>query len=595
MKNRQFLGKLIPSILIPLLITAAGWFFFDSSFFRFLEWRSVDLRFKARGALPADPEIIIIGIDEKTFTELGLRYPFPPVIYGDLIEKLDDAGAFVTAFDFLYSEPTRECDPPGQDEMLAGVIKEKGTVIWGFEVLADGKAVEPIAPIRNAAAGLGFLNLPDEIDRRIRRFRPEMNGYPSFDAAIVKEYAGFIPPQWEGDELHMINFRGPAGTFRIVPMADVLGDKTDPEIFSGKICLVGATFTASHDTYATPYHKTSEPDMFGIEIHANIIGNMLRNDRLEFFNPGWLWIIIFVSASLISLNLFFWKPWLSVPLWIGFSVLWCWASVFVFLENLVIPLVMPLTAVTASFWSSAFYSYMLERKRRKEIKMLFSSYVDASVVDWLIKHPDEVSLGGEKRMLTVLDTDIEGFTSITSKMDPQDLVHILNLYFDVVTEVVLSQGGMIDKYIGDALMVIYGFPVKHDDQALRAYNSARLILERVGKLNSELKANNIPPLKTRIGICTGECIIGSMGGRDRKTVTAMGDAANLASRMENLNKVYGTQVMLSASTADLLPEDIRKRLFCRGEVSIRGYEKKVTVYNADFDPTLPAGPDNIKK
>ncbi len=586
MNGKSFTVKFLPALLIPLIIVFAGWFFSESSFLSLLEWQSVDLRFKARGALPPDPEIMIIGVDESTFKELKLKYPFPPVLYAQLIQKLDDGGAFVIAFDFLYSEPTRECDPPDQDRILAETIKERGTVIWGFEMLEDGSAVKPIPIIEEAVAGLGFLNLPDEIDRRIRRFSPEMKGLYSFDAAIVKEYAGLIPPQWKSDELHLINFRGPAGTFPVTSMVDVLNDRISEEDISGKICIIGATFVASHDTYATPFHKTSIPDMFGIEIHANIIGNMLRNDRLEFYRPWWLWMVLLTLSIIVSLNLFYWKPWLSVPLWLFFSALWFGGALYLFLNNMIILLFTPLLILTASFWSSAFYSYMLERKRRKEIKMLFSSYVDPTVVDWLIKHPEEVSLGGEKCVLTVLDTDIEGFTTITANMDPQDLVHVLNLYFDVLTEAVLSQGGMIDKYIGDALMVIYGFPVKHKDHALRAYNSAKLILERVEKLNEDLKANNLPALKTRIGICTGECIIGSMGGQDRKTVTAMGDAANLASRIEAINKEYGTQVMMSGSTADMLPEEIKNRLFHRGEVSLRGFEKKVQLYNADFDPSI---------
>jgi len=158
-----------------------------------LEWRSVDLRFRFRGPIPPEPEILIIGVDETTFRELGLKYPFPPVIYAELLDRLGNAGAAAVLFDFLYSEPTRECDPPNQDALLAEAIERNGAVVWAVELEAGKHPVEPIPVIRDAVQGLGFINLPDERDSRIRRFLPEKGGFKAFAVAGVEAYAGFVP------------------------------------------------------------------------------------------------------------------------------------------------------------------------------------------------------------------------------------------------------------------------------------------------------------------------------------------------------------------------------------------------------------------
>ena len=571
-------------ILVPAVLFL-GWLFSLSGLGTLLEWRSVDLRFKARGALSPPPEVLIVALDEKTFRDLKLKYPFPPIVYARLVQELRRLGAATIAFDLLYSEPTRECDPAGQDALLAATLRGGAPVVWGYQ-LTDGKVPqEPIKIIKDAVAGTGFLNWPDERDGRIRRFKPEFGGRPCFAAAVLKAYAGFIPRAWTGEDLRLINFRGEAGTFPAISMSDVLSGKVPEGGIKGKICLVGPTFAASHDLFATPFHRVDRPDTPGVEVHANILGNMLGGQALTAAGGAADWAALFALALFVAVLMGLGYPWWSLAAWLASACAWCaWAMVR-FLHGSVVPLVAPLAVLAGTFWLAAFLSYLLERKKRKEIRDLFSSYVDPSVVDWILKNPDSVRTDGERRMVTILDTDIENFTAITENADPAVLVSHLNHYFETVTQAVIESGGMHDKYVGDAVMAIFGFPLVQPDHALKALMAAHEILVRLERLYPEWERQGLPVFRTRIGISSGEVIIGNVGGPKRRAFTAMGDAANMASRLEVLNKRFGTHILLNEATARLLPAGIPLRDL--GEVQIRGISQPVRLYNPSFDKPDP--------
>jgi adenylate cyclase len=327
--------------------------------------------------------------------------------------------------------------------------------------------------------------------------------------------------------------------------------------------------------------------MDGVEIHANIVGSILRGDRFQTVPAAPLWILVTALSLGLAVLLLSGRFWTGLVLWISAMAGWTGAAMVLFLRGQLVLLIGPLAVLSGSFWLGVFTLTLLERKRRLQIRALFASYVDPSVVTWLIRNPDRAHLDGERRVVTVLDTDIEGFTAITEETDPADLVKQLNRYFEALTEAALAEGGMLDKYVGDALMVIYGFPQDQPDHAERALRAAERICVRVDALNREWSVSGRPVFKTRIGICSGEVIIGSVGGTARKAVTAMGDAANLASRIEGLNKQLGTRVLLADSTARLLPSSVRLRDL--GEAEIRGYHKRVHLHTPEFDAAPRTG------
>ncbi len=567
-----------------LVLLAAALLGQQTTLAELLEWRSVDLRFRVRGPQPPDPEIVIVAVDEASFQRLGLKYPLPPLVWAALVERLSDAGAAVIGFDFLYSEPTRECDPPNQDELLAAAVRAAGTVVWGVQ-LRDGREAEPPIPqIRDAVAGTGFLNLPDERDGRVRRFAPEHDGRPSFPAAVVQAFAGILPPGAGGEELRLIAYRGGAGTYPTVSLGEVLAGDHGDGLFAGRICLVGASFAASHDTFATPFHRVDEPNMPGVEIHANTIGTILRGQHWGRSGLGWRWLALAAAVLAVAWLVAADRPWWAVVLQvaaIGGWLVWAFER---FLAGEAVPLVAPVGLLLISYPSVAFLRYLVERKARREIHSLFESYVDPSVVEWLLDNPDAVRLTGGRYAVTILESDIEGFTPITERLAPEALVAHLNRYFDLLTAAVIDAGGMHDKYVGDALLAVFGFPRAQPDHALRAVRAAVDMMERVERANPEWERAGLPALRTRIGLATGEVVIGTVGGSTRKAFTAIGEAVNLAARLEGLNKELGTRILMDQATAAGCAGEIELRDL--GEHGVKGFSREVRV----FTPGSPGRP-----
>ncbi len=541
-----------------------------------LEWRSLDLRFRARGSLPADPEVLLVTIDERSFDRLGLRYPFPPLLWAELVERLRAAGAAVIAFDLLYSEPSRECDPPDQDLLLAEVLRRAPDVVWA-EQLRDGTEPQPPIPvIRDAVAATGFVNLPDERDGRIRRIAPVRRDRTSFATAVVEAYAGYLPDWWRTEELRLIPFRGPAGTFPRVSLADVLAGEVPEDVVRDRVCLVGADFAASHDVFQTPFHRVDRPDSPGVEVHATVVGSILRGDRLAPADPYAARLALVTAALAIALLITFGRPWWALVLQLAAIGGWVGWSLERFGAGEVVPVVQPVALLAVAFPTVAFVSSLVERRRRREITALFESYVDPSVVAWLLDHPEAVNLTGGRYLVTILESDIEGFTPITESLDPERLVDHLNRYFDILVGAVLEHGGMHDKYVGDALLAVFGFPVAQPDHAVRAVASARTMLARVEAANRRWRDEGLPELPTRIGIATGEVVIGTVGSSSRKSFTSIGEAVNLAARLEGLTTQHGTRILLDQETAGRLPPGMPVRDL--GEVAVKGFSRPVRVF-----------------
>lgn len=562
------------AFLCALILTATG-------FGQLAESRSLDLRFRARGQRQAAPEIVILAVDEASFNTLGLRYPFPPKVWAQLVDYLAADGAGAVGFDFLYSEPSRECDPPGQDEMLSQAVRRAGNVVWAFQLQDGTKPDMPIAPIAEASARLGFINLPDERDSRIRRYAAEAVGHSSFASALAEVYAGFRPPEAQGEILRVIAYRGGPGTFPSRSLGDTLTGKVPKGFFSGKIVLVGATFASGHDVYPTPFHRTDQADMAGVEIHANILAGILAGRVVSPDPPLLQWLAAVGIAFLIAWAVCAGRPAWAAGFWLLATISWAGWSLFRFsTADRAALLVGPLLVLSLAPAAGLVWSYFSERERRRAIRNLFAHYLDPKVVSWLERHPEDAQLSDQRRVCTILDTDIEGFTTITHAMDPAALVAHLNDYFEVLTKCAMEHGGLVDKYVGDAVMVIFGFPLDQPDHAMRAVATAKAFLYRLDSMSVQWKKRGLPPLRTRVGIATGEVVVGNVGGTVRKTFTAMGDAANLASRLEALNKQFGTRVLLSEATAKSLPNTVQ--LFAMGEVAVRGLATSEKVYCPDF-------------
>jgi adenylate cyclase len=244
--------------------------------------------------------------------------------------------------------------------------------------------------------------------------------------------------------------------------------------------------------------------------------------------------------------------------------------------NYVMTIVAPCIAIAGGYFASTTYHFVAERKQKLLIKGMFSTYVNPSVVDQLIANPEALRLGGQREELTVLFSDIEGFTSISEGLDSESLVGLLNDYLSKMAKVILRNLGTLDKYVGDAIVAFWGAPIPQPDHALRACTTALQMQEVLASMNALWAQEQKPIFRTRIGINTGEMVVGNMGGAEKVNYTVIGDSVNLASRLEGANKQYGTSIMVSQRTYELVKHKILGRNLDR--IVVKGRTEPVTIY-----------------
>jgi adenylate cyclase len=342
----------------------------------------------------------------------------------------------------------------------------------------------------------------------------------------------------------LINYQGPWGTFRHYSIVDVLQEKFPPGTFDGKLVLIGATATGIGDLRATPFGGTDFP---GVEIHANVIDNIL-NDR--FVKRG-------AKQALIDAVLIFC---FGIPLGIWMALVsprWMW-----FGAGLLVPLVgvdylaflhgwwlnfsLPAMTLTSNVVLVSLYRALIEEKEKRRVRSAFGQYLSPEVIRRLLLNPQLVE--PRKTEISVMFSDIRGFTTISEKLDAQDLAHFLNLYLSDMTRIVFDRHGTLDKYIGDAVMAFWGAPFEEPGHATHACDSALDMMKRVRELQKQWEAEGKPRLDIGIGLNTGVASVGNMGSSLRYGYTALGDTVNLSSRLEGLNKDYGTHILVNEST-----------------------------------------------
>jgi adenylate cyclase len=244
--------------------------------------------------------------------------------------------------------------------------------------------------------------------------------------------------------------------------------------------------------------------------------------------------------------------------------------------NCVISVTGAAMAILSGYGASTTYHYVVERRQRAMIKTMFSTYLNPSLVDELVTHPERLVLGGRREELTVLFSDIEGFTTISQSLPPEQLVALLNEYLDEMSEVIFDNDGTVDKYEGDAIMAFWGAPLPQKDHALRACTAAIQMIQRLEKLNLRWTKEEKPFLNIRIGINTGPMVVGNMGSQRKFAYTVIGDSVNVASRLEGANREYRTRIMVTERTFRLLNDRIVGRVLDR--ITVRGRSEAVTVY-----------------
>ena len=372
-----------------------------------------------------------------------------------------------------------------------------------------------------------------------------------------------------------LNYRGGSARFPTFSVIDLIEGRLETQDLGNKIVLLGYTYFG-HDTIRNPYSNTFP----GVEVHATAVDNLLADDFLRRL-PWWADTLVCLLFGLAILGLFWPRFGFSEAIRMGGSALLLLAILtigyFLFaIRDIWTFWIGPLLTFLFVCGACLIQAYFMEGLLRRKLRHAFAHYVSNEVIEELLVKPSSLKLGGERKVLSVLFSDIRGFTSLSEGMPPERLTDFLNSYLTPMTEIVLTNRGLLDKYIGDAIMAVYGAPVALDEHAVAACNTALQMLERLGQLSLIWRERGLPELKIGIGINTGPVSVGNMGSKDRFDYTVVGDNVNLASRLEGLNKHFGTSIIMSEQTKSKIGDIFTHREL--DQVTVKGKNKPVRIY-----------------
>lgn len=617
-------------LLVPLLLFL-GLYLARAPLLHGLELKSIDWRFAWRGPIAATGDVVVVAIDDKSLSREG-RWPWPREKMAQLISHINDARPAAVALDVIFAEPA------AGDVVLGLSIKDAGNVMLGYyfyqtpEELkaADASpailqqsfdAILPVAlPDRSsqgapliavtgvvanipiltrAAMSQGYFNAFPDSDGTLRRF-PLMLRYrdkifPSMALKLLSHHeAGFAPVLVEspigalegvsvgarmiptsplGEVL--VNYRGGADPFRVVSASDVLNGTMEAEALRGKTVLVGATAVGIYDLRVTPLSANFP----GVLVGANLIDTLYRGDFLR----SNLWTTLWDVAAMVLVGLALGLMLLRARLLIGVAatlaaiIIYGVVALWWFRQGAVVALTTPPLEWLCLAGVITVYRGLTEERQKRQIRRAFRAYLHPSIVAELTEHPETLRLGGQRMACTILFCDVKSFSTISENMEPEKLTQLMNAFFDPICKAIMAEGGYVDKLIGDAVMAVFGAPVHQVDHATRACRAALALQGVVRQLEPQFQREfGIPEFKLRVGIHTGPVVVGNMGTRDRMNYTVMGDAVNLASRLEGANKELGTDILASRATIDAAGPGITSRRV--DTITVKGKEERIEVY-----------------
>jgi adenylate cyclase len=516
-----------------------------------LERAGLDLLFQLRDQLPPPTGIAVVGLDSASYPALGLdpKLPWPRAKHAELIRTLERAGAKAIAFDVVFEDPGN----PEQDEALRSALADAGIVAIGatVELVEDAlynqaRLIEPFEPFAQAAAAVGEVNLPTDPDGVIRSAWLSPEDRPGLALAAYEIATGDTSHHDEKGS-RFIDYYGKARKgIRTVSLYQALEpEKYLPaDFFRGRIVFVGiseatAAGQAGKDSFLTPFTGAGGETTYGVEIHATIAANLLDGRQIDILPAGLETVLLLLMPVVALLAFTYLKPlWGGVALVVLAVLPWVGAYA-AFQRGLWLPVVIPSAIqLPLAYTVSLIWYYMTTVRERERVKRAFSFYLSPDAVRQVSENPDALELGGEEIVATAMFTDIAGFTSVAEPLSAKETAAMLNRYFSEATGHVFDSGGTLVKYIGDAVFAIWNAPMRVPDHAARACKAA-LALARMAPESG---------LKTRIGVHTGPMLVGNLGSSQRFDYTAIGDAVNLASRIEGLNKMLGTRAIVSGET-----------------------------------------------
>lgn len=553
-----------------------------------LEHASVDARFAVRGEQAAPPDVVVVGLDERSLTELRTSYPLPRRLHAHVIDRLHAAGASTIAYDVQFTTP----GPRGaerDDELLVEALERAAPVLLATtgidargrtEVLGGGEALDYSRAVPAAA------QFPHDRGGTIRRMEAEVRGVPTLAVAAAALHRRERPPRTlPGGGTPWIDFAGGPGRVRTLSFADVVRGRFDPRAVRGKVVVVGASAPALQDTHLT---STARDElMSGPEVQANAVATALAGWPLRSV-PAWLAVVLAGLVGALPAALATGAR-MSAGALRGAAVLVLWLVVaqVLFAAGTVVPVAAPTVAGLVALVAAVALGGLLAAFERQRLRDAFRRFVPADVVDRVME--GDLQLGGVDCEATVLFSDLRGFTTFSQGRPPAEVLGILNQYLGAMTEELHAEGGTVIAYMGDGIMAVFGAPVAQDDHAVRAVRAARRMIARLEELNAGAPAPwPATPLLMGVGINTGPVCAGQIGSSERLEYTAIGDTVNSASRIEGMTKQTGFAINLAGSTRDRL-EDPDEPTFI-GCLELRGRDEPVDLWGL-----LPVVPNPLPR
>lgn len=568
-------------VLVVLVAAAIGVVFYATGLMGTLEAQSVDARFSVRGTQSQPDEIVIVGINDETFSELQKhRWPFPRSLEARVIERAHQGGAKAIAVDIQF---TAQTTPRQDDALIEAVERAPGVVLSTTEVNKRGESNifggEEV--VHEIHARAGDTQVPAESGGATRKMFYEFGGLTTFAVAAAEATTGehISESSFESDGKAWIDFRGPPGTFREVAFSRVLRGEIPASVFRGKTVVIGATAPKLQDQHATS--TAGNGLMSGPELQSSAIWTALHGFPLS-SSPTLLDIVLILLFALApaaaTMRL---KPPPALLAAIGLGLLYAVVTQLAFDGGTVLPVVYPLLALVLSALGALGVNYLITSFERQRVHDTFSRFVPEAVVADVLDRVDDEDLrfGGVRRECTVLFSDLRGFTSFAEELEPERVIEVLNQYLGEMSDAIMDNGGTLVAYMGDGIMAVFGAPIEQEDHADRALAAAREMLKvRLPRFNEWLKGEGLGDgFAMGIGINSGTVMSGQVGSERRIEYTAIGDTTNTAARLEGMTKGSGHQLFVADSTKVAMRGD-QVELQIVGEHEVRGRTHKITIW-----------------
>ncbi len=583
--------SLIPGVAAAIISLGAlhlgGW--------KPLEQLSYNSLFQLResGILPKpiwDKRVAVIAIDEASLRKLG-RFPFSRDRYTQLLQALSPAKPAVVGFDIIFAEAS------SKDDQLADAMSAKGNVVLAKAWDDRGKPLPIVQTLDAAAADRGHIFHKSDTDGISRQARLWLRDIPSLGIAMLHVYNADKQPQSGGLEKFLsppnngslefqhawINWPGKVQNLPTYSFADVLKGKITKDAFKDKLVLIGTTATGL-DPLRTPLDQI--PPTSGIYLHAAVIDNLLNNRLLQPL-PDWkIWLILLLIGPITSGILSKIGPRGRIAIAILLPLTWYAVSFSLFTFN---SLLMPIAAPIGTIVLAGIGLQLREQQEKEQLMSLFEKYMAKETAELIWQRKDEIFKNGEMQpqemVATVLFMDIRGFTSISEQLSPSELMSWLNQYLNAMSECIMNHGGVIDKYIGDAIMAIFGIPFPHtkpEEIKQDAQNCIAACLdmsERLKQLNQQFQREGKPKIEFGVGIHTGSIIAGTVGGGKRLNFSVLGDTVNIAARLEAMNKDIKEdnpyRVLITGETWELVSDSYEAKPV--KSIQLRGRKQETTI------------------